>query len=694
VSVGVDTLTPADLQLHEALGIPPQLLAEAGVRRVTHQEARRDCGIRYKSDHLEGIWYPNRDPESGRIRGGRVRRDHPEVDHQGKPIAKYVAPPGRHHLYFAPGAVPMLADPSVTIVVVEGGKSVLAVTGAARRAGRRLLPIGLGGCWGWKGTIGKTTDAQGARVDEKGPLPDLDRVTWHDRDVVIVFDANATTNAKVQAARLALGKDLNTRGARVRIAELSTESDVNGPDDFIGKHGDAALFALLDAAKPVRRTTKHEKSEKPKQGGDVQLEAPEPWPDPVDGAELLNSVTATFRKYLALPAHADVALALWVLMTYVFDAFFVAPKLAITSPVRRCGKSFLLIVLGALVPRGLLVSNVSASALFRVIQKFKPTLLIDEADTFVKDNEELRGIMNSGHTRKTAFVMRCVGEDHEPRLFSTWCPQAMALIGELSDTLADRSIHIRQRRRGREEKIERLRQDRIDAECESLRRQAARWAADYGRQLQDADPTVPTALHDRAADCWRPLLALADRAGQDWPTRARAAALALTGSAVEQDVNIELLHDIFEVFEDAGVSFIASSDLATKLGALDSRPWGDWKNGKPMTTRALADLLKAFGIVPKANTAGTARGYDRDRFEDAWARYPAPKPSNRQSPNETGPEPPFSTRQTASTSDTSKTQEMPINSDLFDGLTVSTPDHGHGDGQDDAGDGFARPFDA
>jgi hypothetical protein len=163
VSVGVDTLTPADLQLHAALGIPPQLLAEAGVRRVTHQEARRDCGIRYKSDHLEGIWYPNHDPESDRIRGGRVRRDHPEVDHQGKPIAKYVAP---------------------------------------------------------RGVIGRTTDAAGARVDQKGPLPDLDRIVWRDRDIVICFDANARTNPKVGAARRALAADLAGRGARVRVADL------------------------------------------------------------------------------------------------------------------------------------------------------------------------------------------------------------------------------------------------------------------------------------------------------------------------------------------------------------------------------------------------------------------------------------------------------------------------------------------
>jgi hypothetical protein len=111
-----------------------------------------------------------------------------------------------------------------------------------------LLVIGLGGCWGWRGTIGKTTDATGARVDEKGPLPDLDRLDWRDRDVVVLFDTNTASNPKVQAARQALASEIAGRGAKVRIAELPIEPHVNGPDDFIGAHGDAALLALLDAA--------------------------------------------------------------------------------------------------------------------------------------------------------------------------------------------------------------------------------------------------------------------------------------------------------------------------------------------------------------------------------------------------------------------------------------------------------------
>jgi hypothetical protein len=98
--------------------------------------------------------------------------------------------------------------------------------------------------------IGKTTDPDGARVDEKGPLPDLDRVEWTGRDAVVLFDANAMTNAQVQTARRALAQQLATRGAGVRLATLPQEPGVNGPDDFWAAHDDDALFALLDAAIP------------------------------------------------------------------------------------------------------------------------------------------------------------------------------------------------------------------------------------------------------------------------------------------------------------------------------------------------------------------------------------------------------------------------------------------------------------
>ena len=108
---------------------------------------------------------------------------------------------------------------------------------------------------GFRGVIGKTTDANGARVDEKGPLPDFDLIAWTGRPVVIAFDANTATNAKVQAARRLLAQELTGRGAVVRFLNIPTEPGINGPDDYIGQYGAAAFFALAARPVPPSRTS-------------------------------------------------------------------------------------------------------------------------------------------------------------------------------------------------------------------------------------------------------------------------------------------------------------------------------------------------------------------------------------------------------------------------------------------------------
>lgn len=217
-------LLPRDLEMLAAIRVPARAATDAGWRRVTHQEARDLCGIRYKSDHLEGVAIAYLDPDDDRIAYWRVRRDNPEMDSDGKPIAKYVSPPDRKRLYFVPGCYSALADTSRLAIFVESEKAALAIQESAIRTARqRPLVIATGGCWGWRGVTGKAVSPNGARVDQKGPLPDLDRVVWTGRDTVICFDANAAANTSVKAARRDLAAELSKRGARVRIAELPVE---------------------------------------------------------------------------------------------------------------------------------------------------------------------------------------------------------------------------------------------------------------------------------------------------------------------------------------------------------------------------------------------------------------------------------------------------------------------------------------
>jgi len=354
------------------------------------------------------------------------------------------------------------------------------------------------------------------------------------------------------------------------------------------------------------------------------LANPEPWPEEVEGAELLDRMVAALERFLVLAEGAPAALALWALFSHCSASFFVSPRLALCSPLRRCGKTNTMALLAELVAAPLPLCNISAAGVFRTIDRYRPTLLIDEAETFLGENEELRGILNSGHTRSSAYVLRLVGEEHEPRRFSTFTPIAFALIGRLPSTLEDRSIVLPMRRRAAHESVERLRLDRL-AELAPLRRQAARWAADAAEELAGADPVLPPLESDRAADNWRPLLAIADAAGGHWPSRARQAlaSLADEGGSEQADAAVQLLADIEAIFADGGQERLSSEEIVTRLAAMEDRPWPEWSRRGPISKRQLALLLSRFSIRPKELRFGdlTRRGYRRESFSDAFARY-------------------------------------------------------------------------
>src|ERR1700730_12092448 len=323
----------------------------------------------------------------------------------------------------------------------------------------------------------------------------------------------------------------------------------------------------------------------------------EPWPEPITGAELLDSIRRVFRRYIVLPKGADIALPLWVLHAWTYDAGDISPFMVLVSPTKRCGKTNVLILLHYLTPRSELASNISASALFRYIEEVRPTLLIDEADTFIKENEEMRGILDSGHTKTAAYVIRNVevNAEHKPRRFSTWAPKAIATIRSLADTLEDRSVVLQLQRKSKATSVARLRRRDKD-EFARLRSRGARWAADNFSKLTDPDPDIPDALNDRAADNWRPLLAIADLAGGAWPQRARESACLLSGEGHDStSVNVELLADIRLAFGETDV--IRSADLVGKLITDPERPWAEWRHGKPITQKQLASLLRPFGII-------------------------------------------------------------------------------------------------
>ncbi|MDO5706057.1 MAG: DUF3631 domain-containing protein [Paracoccus sp. (in: a-proteobacteria)] len=361
----------------------------------------------------------------------------------------------------------------------------------------------------------------------------------------------------------------------------------------------------------------------PDADGADPFEDVEPSADPVDGAALLDELQNTILRFCVLPDHSAPLMAAWVLHAWAHESFDISPVLGIVSPEKRCGKTTALSVISALTPRAMHAVNISASVLFRVIEKYKPTVLVDEADTFLDadKNGDLRGMLNGGHNRSSAYVWRSVGDDHEPRRFKVWAPKAVAMIGSLPDTLEDRALVVRLRRKRDGETVERFRSDRVDKFL-PLRQRAARWAKDNALTLANADPLVPDALHDRAQDNARCICAIADAAGGHWPQTVRAALVGMCRDVEDdepQSAGVLLLRDVREIFEAKGGSWIGSADLVAALCALEDSPWSEWRRGISISPRGVAKLLKPYGVTPQRTTQ--QRYYRRADFDDAFDRY-------------------------------------------------------------------------
>lgn len=425
---------------------------------------------------------------------------------------------------------------------------------------------------------------------------------------------------------------LVARGAELdRLAALD-------PIDY-DRERDAAAKALgcrvptLDAEVSARRPATRAGAA----GRGVSLPAVDPWPEPVAGGAVLDALAAAVRRHVILPPAAADAVALWIAHTWVAERFQHTPRLAVTSPAKRCGKSTLLDVLRATCRRPVKADNISASGVFRTVEALRPlTLLLDEADAFLAENEELRGVLNSGfeHSGEVIRVVE-VGGEWQPVRFATFAPLALAGIGTLPGTLEDRAVPIPLRRKGAGEAAVKLRAPGARAGLAELARKLARWADDRGKALDPA-PAIPDAMGDREGDIAVPLLAVADDAGGDWPERARKALLALFGERARaggnQDAGTLLLADLRRLFDGVvggtgtgtgTATALFSADLVRRLGGMEGRPWPEWKQGKPMTANQLARALAPFGVRPRTVRAGaeTAKGYHREDFEDAWGRY-------------------------------------------------------------------------
>jgi Protein of unknown function (DUF3631) len=317
-----------------------------------------------------------------------------------------------------------------------------------------------------------------------------------------------------------------------------------------------------------------------------------------------------------------VAHTLWIAHTHLMEAWDSTPRLAFLSPEPGSGKTRALEISELLVPNAVEAVNMSPAYLFRRIgaEVGMPTLLVDEIDALFNGKsqsaEEIRGLLNACH-RRGAMVGRCLihGKTVTTEESPAFCAVALAGLGWLPDTLMSRSVIIRMRRRAPNETVEPYRRRDHGPAGEMLHNQLASWAAARVAALAKARPAMPPGIEDRAADCWEPLLAIADAAGGHWPEMARLAAVTLVAAAKEANpsLGIRLLEDLRQVFgEDKE---LPTERLLAKLHDLPESLWKDLK-GRPLDDRGLAARLRKYEIKPKVLAGFNLRGYRREDLAD------------------------------------------------------------------------------
>ena len=342
----------------------------------------------------------------------------------------------------------------------------------------------------------------------------------------------------------------------------------------------------------------------------------------------LDLVESYLRRFVAYPSkHALVAHTLWIAHAHLIECFDTTPRLAFMSAEKESGKTRALEVTALLVPDPILSMSATPAVIVRLVSAGKPTILYDEIDGVFgsakaqEANGDLCSILNGGY-RRGAKVHRCVthGKKVETEELDAFAPVAVAGLRDLPDTLASRSIFIRMKRRAPDERVEPFRIRYQHDEAKPIKEALAEWCAAHDLTGIEAD--LPEGIEDRAADCWEPLIAIADAAGGDWPEMSRAAAVFLTKRSKDeaQTSGVELLGHIRDAFGDDNKLW--TKIITDRLCERDESPWKDIR-GKPLDDRGLASRLKPYGVKSrdvKINGVNK-KGYYAADLHDAWRRY-------------------------------------------------------------------------
>lgn len=330
---------------------------------------------------------------------------------------------------------------------------------------------------------------------------------------------------------------------------------------------------------------------------DLGIVSTVPWTDAVDGEELLDSIVSTLKRFIIFPHEKDVVqCALWVCGTHCYEEFDIFPRMNITAISSGCGKTSLLRIMDNLSNRTLASDDLSPAYLFRAIEAGSPlTIVVDELDSFLKEQPTLIGVLNSGH-KKGGFVGRVEkeGERQVPRRFKTFAPVLYGMIGRPKGTLSSRSLYVRLLRKKPSditEDFDTTEYPELEAQVTVIRRKIAKWVGEHRLAIRDSKPDTKS-LANRNRDNWRPLLKIASVVSQEWLRKASNAA-GIESIEYEDSLQIKLLRDINNIFYTRDASTLPSAVLVGDLARQTESPWATYRNGHDaMNANDLAELLR------------------------------------------------------------------------------------------------------
>ena len=347
---------------------------------------------------------------------------------------------------------------------------------------------------------------------------------------------------------------------------------------------------------------------------------------------LVSKIEKFIGKYITFSdASYSLPVALWVIGTFLWPDFDVFPYLVITSDTKRSGKSRLAELIGFCCSNPVPSGALTAAALYHTMAASQPTMFFDEAE--VLSNEaanNMRAVLNMGY-RKGQTVRRVIGNDVKE--YPTYCPKCFILIGDVFDTLRDRSIVIRMRRG---EPKERFVYDAAKGEGDAIREEIAAVLEAHKSEIINAYMNFKGLdfLTDRDEEVWSGLFVIASiltpgrvteltRAAVDIATEKTALKRSykdLEGAeqkAEEEEYSVRLLRDLYTVIN--GDKAITTADALDRLKNLPTAPWRKFR-GAGLTAMDMAYLLNTHDVRPTTIQIGKGRkdrrvlkGYKREQ---------------------------------------------------------------------------------